>query len=100
MKQHVFSPLPSHAEGDLNGRSSDASRIGDLVHELRQPLSAIESMAYYLELTCADEKTCAHARQIQAIVQRAHRILSTASETQEEPTLFASPQILALQDAS
>jgi hypothetical protein len=101
VKQQVFSQLTSpHSESDLNDHSADAQQIGDFVHELRQPLSAIESIAYYLELTSADDKTCAQARQIQAMVRRAHCILSMACIVHEEPTRLAWPRIPALQDAS
>ncbi len=49
--------------------------IDELVHDLRQPLSVIESLAYYLELRSADEKVSAQLRKIQAMVFEAHTIL-------------------------
>jgi signal transduction histidine kinase len=52
------------------------SPLDEAVHELRQPLSVIESLAYYLELTSEDESACAHLRQIQAMVERVHCILA------------------------
>lgn len=52
--------------------------MDDLAHELRQPLSVIESLAYYLELTSTDEGACPHLRRIQAMVMEANRILSNA----------------------
>ena len=33
------------------GIASSEERLRDLVHELRQPLSSIEAIAYYLEMT-------------------------------------------------
>lgn len=51
------------------------SALDDLAHEVRQPLSVIESLAYYLELTCTDEKTRAHLQRIQAMVLQASLIL-------------------------
>ena len=51
----------------------------DLVHDLRQPLSTIESLAYYLELVCADPNTRNHLQQIQELVTQANSILEHAS---------------------
>jgi signal transduction histidine kinase len=48
----------------------------DLLHELRQPLSVIDSLAYYLELTCTDENAKPRLKQIQAMVNEASRIIS------------------------
>jgi signal transduction histidine kinase len=47
----------------------------ELVHDLRQPLSAIEALAYFMEMTAQDENARRHAQRIQAIVSRAHSIL-------------------------
>lgn len=63
----------------------------DLVHELRQPLGAIEALAYYLELTSTDEKTRYQAQQIQVMVNKANRILSNASASDSAP---AKPAVL------
>jgi signal transduction histidine kinase len=42
-------------ESAIAGSSQDAPQMGDaicrLVHDLRQPLSTIEAIAYYLEIT-------------------------------------------------
>lgn len=51
----------------------------NLAHELRQPLSVIESLAYYLELTSKDEGACVHLQQIQSMVRRANCILAEAT---------------------
>jgi signal transduction histidine kinase len=51
----------------------------DLVHDLRQPLSTIESLAYYLELVCADPKARTHLQQIQELIGEANNILEHAS---------------------
>lgn len=59
-----------------------ASALDDLVHEVRQPLSVIESLAYYLELTCTDEKTRAHLQRIQAMVLQASLILKRSCRPQ------------------
>jgi signal transduction histidine kinase len=52
--------------------------LDDLAHELRQPLSVIESIAYYLELTSDDQAMCAHLQRIRAMVNRANSILETS----------------------
>lgn len=49
--------------------------LDDLVHDLRQPLSTIESLAYFLEITSCDDKVREHLQRIQAMVSRAHGIL-------------------------
>jgi hypothetical protein len=66
-------PQPVDDPGGLHPRSND-----DLAHALRQPLSTIESLAYYLELTTEDDQICRHLRQIRLMVDRANRILEQA----------------------
>jgi len=56
----------------------------EIIHDLRQPLGVIDSLAYYLELTAADEKTCGHLEQIRAMVSQANGILERASGTHRE----------------
>ena len=58
----------------------------DLVHELRQPLGVIDSLAYYLELTATDEKSFCHLQRIRAMVAQTNHILERAVE-REEPCL-------------
>jgi signal transduction histidine kinase len=58
----------------------------DLVHELRQPLGVIDSLAYYLELTARDDKSCSHLQRIRAMVAQTNRILERAVE-RDEPSL-------------
>lgn len=57
----------------------------DLVHELRQPLGVIESLAYYLELISPDEKVSAHLQRIQDMVLQVNRILEQTSRSQQAP---------------
>ncbi len=59
----------------------------EIIHELRQPLGVIDSLAYYLELTAADEKICTHLEQIRAMVSQANRILERASGTRQDMPL-------------
>ena len=56
--------------------------LHELVHELRQPLGVIESLAYYLQLTSKDDASRAHLQRIQAMVGDANRILERTSKSQ------------------
>lgn len=73
--------IPFTSADLLHRRDTGAhpSCIDELAHELRQPLSAIESLAYYLEITAADDETCTHLQQIRLMVNRASRILDQAA---------------------
>jgi signal transduction histidine kinase len=53
----------------------------EIIHELRQPLGVIDSLAYYLELTAADENICTHLERIRAMVSEANGILERAAGT-------------------
>ena len=46
----VLVETPHYVEASV-GVASPEERLRDLVHELRQPLSSIEAIAYYLEMT-------------------------------------------------
>ncbi|SRR5579884_1895728 len=59
--------------------------LDDLIHELRQPLSAIDSLAYFLEMTSCDETVRAHLKRIQAMVSNAHCILDRSSTQHPVP---------------
>jgi signal transduction histidine kinase len=56
----------------------------EIIHELRQPLGVIDSLAYYLELTGTDERLYAHLEQIRAMVSQANRILERASGARQD----------------
>jgi signal transduction histidine kinase len=56
----------------------------EIIHELRQPLGVIDSLAYYLELTAVDETLYAHLEQIRAMVSQANRILERASGSRQD----------------
>lgn len=57
------------------------SALSELIHEVRQPLEVIETLAYYLEMTSSDERVCAHLQKIQAMVLRAHQILQDSQHS-------------------
>ena len=68
----------SLAECEMRSRRAANPRpasIDELAHDLRQPLSVIETLAYYLEITSPDQKVCGHLRHIQAMVAQANTIL-------------------------
>ncbi len=50
-----------------------------LIHDLRQPLGAVDSIAYFLELTVTDEQVSPHLERIRTMVTRASQILDGAA---------------------
>jgi signal transduction histidine kinase len=64
--------------------------LEDFIHELRQPLGVIDSLAYYLELTATDDKSSAHLERIRAMVAQANRILERASAAEPEISVGAA----------
>lgn len=64
---------------DRQKTGGDRILVEELAHELRQPLSAIESLAYYLEITTESEQTRGHLEQIRLLVDRANQILRHAA---------------------
>jgi signal transduction histidine kinase len=55
--------------------------VRDLIHELRQPLSSIEAIAYYLEMTLPPEQIQArlYMRRLQQLVDQTSALLSDAA---------------------
>ncbi len=87
-----FTPQDSSvAQSDLHLRQvgPNALSLDDFIHELRQPLGVIESLAYYLELTSADESVSAHLKRIQLMVLQANRIIERTCAS-EHALAFAS----------
>jgi hypothetical protein len=93
LSPHVrFAPQDGPVIGsDLDPRQTDpkTQSIDEFVHDIRQPLGVIESLAYYLELTSTDEKVSAHLRRIQLMVLQVNRILERAYAS-EGALVFAS----------
>lgn len=91
-RSHLFDsnvPSPSITTGFAGSAAFlDSSRtpsvLDELAHEVRQPLSVIESLAYYLEITSPDEKTRAHLQRIQAMVLQANLILKRTCRLQTQ----------------
>jgi nitrogen-specific signal transduction histidine kinase len=55
--------------------------IRDLIHELRQPLSSIEAIAYYLEMTLPANQTQPrrYMRELQQLVDETNTMLKEAA---------------------
>ena len=61
--------------------------VEKLIHDLRQPLGAVDSLAYFLELTVADEQAFPHLKKIRAMVSKASQILEGAAAVRAAPLL-------------
>ena len=55
--------------------------VRDLIHDLRQPLSSIEAIAYYLEMTLPPEQIQArlYMRRLQQLVDQTSLVLEEAA---------------------
>jgi light-regulated signal transduction histidine kinase (bacteriophytochrome) len=72
------SQVDSLAHGELRRCRRDencSAEMNELIHELRQPLDVIESLAFYLEITSSDQCVRERLQKIQAMVVRANQIL-------------------------
>jgi nitrogen-specific signal transduction histidine kinase len=78
-------------QADTKDDAADAS-LGKLAHELRQPLSNIEAIAYYLSMILppGDEKVQTHLVRIRELVEQSNSILSAALASALNPA--AAPQ--------
>lgn len=67
--------------------------LQNIVHELRQPLSAIESIAYYLELILprGDARAREHASRLQELVQQSNWILTCGLQLADPTPLELMP---------
>ncbi len=69
-----------------------------LAHELRQPLSAMESIAYYLDLVLArgDQRARDHALRLHGLVEQSNWILSCALEMALDVSTVSPPVLVDL----
>jgi signal transduction histidine kinase len=67
--------------------------LGTLAHELRQPLSNIEAIAYYLSMILppGDEKIQPQLARIRELVEQSNLILSTALGLAPAPAAASQP---------
>lgn len=77
-------------EAPLPATSPD-ERLRELVHELRQPLSSIEAIAYYLEMTLPPGQVQArqHMAHLQRLVEEANAILLRSAGMVHRPCVRA-----------
>lgn len=68
------------ASGVSREQSDTTTMVRQIAHELRQPLSTIESIAYYLELILprSDERARAQVERLQQLVDQSNWIVSNA----------------------
>lgn len=68
-------------DGAVSALGDAAGLILHLAHELRQPLSGIESAAYYLDMVVSDARPdlIPHCRRLRAMVQQANWLLEDAT---------------------
>ncbi|MBV8553184.1 MAG: hypothetical protein JOY54_17950 [Acidobacteriaceae bacterium] len=77
---HPFAiPAQEAALAQTDVAAAHRVNLEELIHELRQPLSVIESLAYYLELTATEDKVCTHLQKIRAMLLKANAILERTS---------------------
>ena len=86
----VLSESSLYLETPLPAPSSD-ERLRELIHELRQPLSSIEAIAYYLEMTLPPGQVQAreHMAQLQCLVAEATAILERSGGMVRKPSARA-----------
>ena len=67
--------------------------LGTLAHDLRQPLSNIETIAYYLSMILppGDAKIQAQLARIRELVEQSNSILSSALGLPQEPAAQTQP---------
>ena len=73
----------SHAAATFEMRSALADKdsvLSELVHDLRQPLSTIESVAYYLEIILPPNESKAREQvaKLQQLVEQSNELLNAA----------------------
>ena len=74
-------PLPDPRDGQAgHGSVRPESTLSSLAHDLRQPLSTIESIAYYLGIVLPphEEKARQQVAKLQQLVQQSSAILADA----------------------
>jgi hypothetical protein len=75
----VLVELPTYVEAPSAPAREEAVR--DFIHDLRQPLSSIEAIAYYLEMTlpAGQNEARQYMRRLQQLVEEASVILQDAA---------------------
>ncbi len=84
----ALSEIPPRIEPELFDSSQDAV-LRELAHALRQPLGAIEAIAYFLNMTLppGQPETSRHLLRLQELVQESNSILCAAlRDSQRQPS--------------
>ena len=78
--QAVLIEIAPYLETMVSGSSSDET-VRDLIHDLRQPLSSIDAIAYYLEMTLPPDLIQArlYMRRLQQLVDQTSSVLQDAA---------------------
>ena len=78
---------------EVPAASQPLNFLETLAHELRQPLSAIESTAYYLTLVLprGEKRAQEHASRLQRLIEQANWILSCAVQLADTSPLAPEP---------
>ena len=76
-------PQPTSISGESSVQSNVETIVRNLAHDLRQPLSAIESIAFYLDLMMedGDAKTRKQVSRLRHLVQQTNWVVSNAIHT-------------------
>jgi len=71
-----------------NPSSFSKEKMCDLIHDLRQPLSSIDAIAYYLEMTLPGDQldTLQYLRRLQQLVDQTSTILACAATDLRRPS--------------
>jgi len=77
----VLIETPVYLNNTTSVGVSPEETVRDLVHDLRQPLSSIEAIAYYLEMTLPADQFQArqYMRRLQQLVDQTSSILDQAA---------------------
>jgi signal transduction histidine kinase len=81
----------SLAHGEKRARQNvtagvDPAVLEELIHDIRQPLGTIDSLAYFLELTSIDKQASTQLKRIRAMVVQANRILEQGAKAGRAPS--------------
>jgi signal transduction histidine kinase len=79
--QAVLVEAAPYLETRVSVSLRDDDLVRELIHDLRQPLSSIEAIAYYLEMTLPPEQIQArlYMRRLQQLVDQTSSVLSDAA---------------------
>lgn len=82
VSQQEVSLAPDEVRARQNATAGvDLAFLEELIHDIRQPLGAIDSLAYFLELTCIDDQACTQLERIRSMVAQANRILEQSAKS-------------------